>query len=177
MRNKKNSLWLPDVSSLAVVGFVIMPFFMLLSSPRHLGDFKDMHVRLPDAVAYETCVLMDEPVYIIYLDKKQRLYLLSTDKNHPKHLRLISSFRVFQHTIDSLLTHSDNLSRPKFVIKADKDTKMPVIQRIFDCFLANGIQKFTLLVDANSAKREEYWKFLEERQRKKKYLQKSKNPA
>lgn len=153
---------LPDVSPLAVVGFVIIPFFMFCSTqPRSLGDFRDMHVRLPDAVAYETCVLMDEPVFTVYLDKTQRLYLLLKDNYHQKHLVPMSSFQIFRHTIDSLVIHSDNLNRPRFVIRADKDTKMSVIQQLFDCFLANGIQNFALKVDANSPKYEDYWRFRE----------------
>jgi biopolymer transport protein ExbD len=150
---------LPDVSPLAVVGFVIIPFFIMTASWRNLGDYSDMHVRLPDAVEWNVCSLMDEPVYIVFLDKTQRLYVLGESANNKQQLLPMKSFQEFQHTIDSLKRRDEPYHRPNFIIHADKDTKMPVIQRLFDCFLANGIQKFTLAVDANSPKYEEYWKF------------------
>ncbi len=165
MRRKIYHNLSPDVSPLAVVGFVLVTFLMIQSARmRGMGDFADMHVRLPDVVGYETCVLIAKPIYVIYLDKTQRLYLLLEDENHHEHLTGMSSFHMFQHTIDSLLAHSDNLNRPKFIIRADKNTKMPVIQRLLNCFLANGIQKFALQVDANSPKQKEYWKFLDVQQ-------------
>ncbi len=164
-RRKHYTELLPDVSPLAVVGFVIIPFFMIMADWRYLGDYSEMHVRLPDSVGWETCSLMDAPVYTVFLDKTQRLYVLGQDANKKQQLLPMKSFQAFQHTIDSLKTCDEPYHSPRFIISADRYTKMPVIQRLFDCFLSNGIQKFTLRVDANSPKYDAYWKFLEAKEK------------
>lgn len=168
MRRKLQRNLIPDVSPLAVVGFVIIPFFIMTANWRNLGDYSDMHIRLPDVISFETCCLMDSPVYIVCLDKTQRLYLVGEDGNRKEKWLPMNSFQAFRHTIDSLKRCDEPYHRPRFIISADKDIKMPVIQRLLDCFLANGIQKFTLRVDANSPKQKAYKKFWETQQSAKK---------
>ncbi|MDJ1501107.1 hypothetical protein [Xanthocytophaga agilis] len=150
----------PDVSLLAVIGFMIATFYMISSSFRGLGDFNEMHVRLPDTVSWNTCSVIDGKITEIYLDKTQWLCVLVDNKKRNSHLIPMPLFNAFQQTIHSILSSSDDKDIERFVILADKNTKMHVIQRLFDCFQAEGINKFILRVDANSPKLNEYLKFL-----------------